>query len=57
MMMGMAGTGQMQQTGAIRLTPPRWASGMHPVPARRGDSAHLPRVIRAQTPDPAGDAQ
>lgn len=51
MMMGMTGTGQVQQTGTIRLTPPGWVSG----PAWRGDSAHPPRVIRAQTLDPAGD--
>lgn len=56
-MMGMAGTGQAQQTGAIRLTPPRGASGMRLVPGRGGNSAHRPRVIRAQMPDSAGDAQ
>lgn len=56
-MMGMTGTGQAQQTGAIRLTPPGWASGMHRVPARHGDSVHPPRVIRAQTLDPAGGRQ
>lgn len=58
MMMRMTGTGQAQQTGAIRLTPPGWASSMPLVPAWRRDRARHPRVIRAQAlGDPASNGQ